>query len=105
MSYVKQIQVDTYAEFLEMTRNEKFTISEAIVSTVLNNLKTKKKEIPIFEVEVYNEDSTYTLSVQRKEFLDILQKNLIHFENEEAYEGCQKIIEAINFLKTKKSNG
>ena len=88
-----------------MTRNEKFTISEAIVSTVLNNLKTKKKEIPIFEVEVYNEDSTYTLSVQRKEFLDILQKNLIHFENEEAYEGCQKIIEAINFLKTKKSNG
>ena len=105
MSYVKQIQVDTYAEFLEMTRNEKFTISEAIVSTVLKNLKTKKKEIPIFEVEVYNEDSTYTLSVQRKEFLDILQKNLIHFENEEAYEGCQKIIEAINFLKTKKSNG
>jgi len=103
--YVKQIQVDTYAEFLEMTRNEKFTISEAIVSTVLSNLKTKKKEIPIFEVEVYNEDSTYTLSVQRKEFLDILQKNLIHFENEEAYEGCQKIIEAINFLKTKKSNG
>ena len=105
MPYVKQIQVNTYAEFLEMTRNEKFTISEAIVNVVLNNLKTKKKEIPIFEVEVYNEDSTYTLSVQRKEFLDILQKNLIHFENEEAYEGCQKIIEAINFLKTKKSNG
>ena len=105
MPYVKQIQVNTYAEFLEMTRNEKFTISEAIVNVVLNNLKTKKKEIPIFEVEVYNEDSTYTLSVQRKEFLDILQKNLVHFENEEAYEGCQKIIEAINFLKTKKSNG
>ena len=105
MPYVKQIKVDTYDEFLEMTRNEKFTISEAIVNIVLNNLKTKKKEIPIFEVEVYNEDSTYTLSVQRKEFLDILQKNLIHFENEEAYEGCQKIVEAINFLKTKKSNG
>ena len=105
MPYVKQIQVDTYAEFLEMTRNEKFTISEAIVNIVLNNLKTRKKEIPIFEVEVSEEDVTYTLSIQRKEFLDILQKNLIHFENEEAYEGCQKIIEAINFLKTKKSNG
>ena len=105
MPYVKQIQVDTYAEFLEMTRNEKFTISEAIVNIVLNNLETRKKEIPIFEVEVSEEDVTYTLSIQRKEFLDILQKNLIHFENEEAYEGCQKIIEAINFLKTKKSNG
>ena len=88
-----------------MTKNEKFTISEAIVNIVLSNLKTRKKEIPIFEVEVYEEDATYTLSVQRKEFLDILQKNLIHFENEEAYEGCQKIVEAINFLKTKKSNG
>ena len=85
-----------------MTKNSKFTIAESIVNIVLNNLKTKKKEIPIFEVEVYNEDQTYTLSVQRKEFLDILQKNLVHFENEEAYEGCQKIIEAINFLKTKK---
>ena len=102
MPYVKQIKVDTYKEFLELTKNSKFTIAESIVNIVVNNLKTKKKEIPIFEVEVYNEDQTYTLSVQRKEFLDILQKNLIHFENEEAYEGCQKIIEAINFLKTKK---
>ena len=73
MPYVKQIQVDTYAEFLEMTRNEKFTISEAIVNIVLNNLETRKKEIPIFEVEVSEEDVTYTLSIQRKEFLDILQ--------------------------------
>lgn len=88
-----------------MTQNEKFTISSAIVDTVLSNLKTRKKEIPIFEVEVDQEGETYILSVQKKEFLDILQKNLIHFENEEAYEGCQKIVEAINFLKTKKSNG
>jgi hypothetical protein len=102
MAYVKQIRVDNYNEFLEITRNQKFTMAESIVNVVLSNLKTTKKEIPIFEIEVYNEDVTYTLSVQRNEFLDILKKNLIHFENEEAYEGCQKIIEAINFLKTKK---
>jgi len=101
MAYVKQIRVDNYDEFLEMTRNQKFTMAESIVNVVLNNLKTTKKEIPIFEIEVYNEDVTYTLSVQRNEFLDILKKNLIHFENEEAYEGCQKIIEAVNYLKTK----
>lgn len=102
MTYVKQIRVDNYDEFLEITRNQKFTMAESIVNVVLSNLKTTKKEIPIFEIEVYNEDATYTLSVQRKEFLDILEKNLIHFENEEAYEGCKKIVEAINFLKTKK---
>ena len=102
MVYVKQIRVDNYDEFLEMTRNQKFTMAESIVNVVLSNLKTNRKEIPVFEIEVYNEDLTYTLSVQKEEFLDILEKNLIHFENEEAYEGCQKIIEAINFLKIKK---
>ena len=102
MAYVKQIRVDNYDEFLEMTRNQKFTMAESIVNVVLSNLKTNRKEIPVFEIEVYNEDLTYTLSVQKEEFLDILEKNLIHFENEEAYEGCQKIVEAINFLKIKK---
>lgn len=101
MVYVKKITVDNYDEFLEMALNQKFTIAQTIVETVLNNLKTRKKQIPVFEIEVEGEASTYTLSVQRDEFLSILKTNLIHFENEEAYEGCQKIIEAINYLKTK----
>ena len=103
MGYVKLIKVGTYSEFLEMTKLQKFTISETIVGIILNNLKTPKTEIPVFEIEVEDEDTTYTLSVQKDEFLDILEKNLIHFENEEAYEGCQKIIKAINFLKVKKA--
>ena len=84
-----------------MALNQKFTIAQTIVETVLDNLKTRKKKIPVFEIEVDNEGATYTLSVQRDEFLSILKTNPIHFENEEAYEGCQKIIEAINYLKTK----
>ena len=64
MVYVKKITVENYSEFLEMALNQKFTMAQNIVETVLEN-------------------------------------NLIHFENEEAYEGCQKIIEAINYLKTK----
>ena len=76
-------------------------MAQNIVETVLENINTKKKHIPVFEIEVSDEDSIYTLSVQRDEFIQILNTNLIHFENEEAYEGCQKIIEAINYLKTK----
>ena len=101
MVYVKKITVDNYDEFLQMALNQKFTISQQIVETVLNNLDTRKKQIPIFEVEVDSEGATYTLSIQTEEFLQTLKTNLIHFENEEAYEGCQKIIEAINYLKTK----
>ena len=76
-------------------------MAQDIVETVLENLNTRKKEIPVFEIEVDGEGATYTLSVKRDEFIQILNTNLIHFENEEAYEGCQKIIEAINYLKTK----
>jgi len=99
--YVKKITVENYDEFLEMTKNQKFTISQQIVETVLNNLDTRKKQLPIFEIEVEGEGATYTLSIETEEFIHTLQTNLIHFENEEAYEGCQKIIEAINYLKTK----
>jgi hypothetical protein len=99
--YVKKITVDNYDEFLQMALNQKFTMAQDIVETVLENLNTRKKEIPVFEIEVDGEGATYTLSVQKDEFLSILKTNLIHFENEEAYEGCQQIIEAINYLKTK----
>ena len=101
MVYVKKITVDNYDEFLKMALNQKFTMAQTIVETVLDNLKTRKKQIPVFEIEVDSEGAVYTLSVQREEFIQILNTNLIHFENEEAYEGCQKILEAINYLKTK----
>lgn len=101
MVYVKKITVENYSDFLEMALNQKFTFSQGIVGTILDNINTRKKQIPVFEIEVDSEGATYTLSIERKEFIKILKTNLIHFENEEAYEGCQKIIEAINYLKTK----
>jgi len=84
-----------------MTKTQQFTISQQIVETVLSNIDTKRKELPVFEIEVESEGVSYTLSIQTEEFIDTLKTNLIHFENEEAYEGCQKIIEAINYLKSK----
>ena len=101
MVYVKQIKVDNYDEFLVMTKTQQFTISQQIVETILSNIDTKRKELPVFEIEVESEGASYTLSIQTEEFMDTLKTNLIHFENEEAYEGCQKIIEAINYLKSK----
>ncbi len=98
---MKHIKVTNYDEFLAMAQTQKFTIYQTIVETILSNINTRKKEIPIFEVEVENNGDTYTLSIQTEEFINTLETNLIHYENEEAYEGCQKIIEAINYLKTK----
>jgi hypothetical protein len=101
MPYVKQIKVETYEEFLAMAKTKDFMLAKGIVEKVLSNLNTKKKEIPVFEVEVGEEGAIYTLSMATSEFVDILEKNLAHYEREEEYEDCTKIIEAINYLKSK----
>ena len=99
---MKKIQVGSYDEWLKMALNQKFTISQTIVESILDNIDTKRNELPIFEVEVESKGDIYTLSIETDQFVSTLETNLMRFENEEAYEGCQKIIEAINYLKSKK---
>ncbi len=101
MVYVKKIQVNSYDEWLKMALNQKFTISQTIVESIMDNIDTKRSKLPIFEVEVESKGDIYTLSVETDQFINTLETNLIHFENEEAYEGCQEIIKAINYLKSK----
>jgi hypothetical protein len=101
MPYVKHIKVETYKEFLNMAKTKDFMLAKGIVEKVLSNLDTKKKSIPVFEVEVEEEGAIYTLSMETDEFIDILNINLVHYEREEEYEDCTKIIEAINYLKSK----
>ena len=103
MPYTQYIKVPTYQDFLDMTKNDKFLIAETIVKSILDNLTTKRKTIPIFEVEVEEEDEIYTLSMECSEFQDILKKNLQHYEKEEEYEDCIK--NAINYLKKLKKSG
>lgn len=101
MPYVKHIKVETYEEFLNMAKTKDFALAKGIVEKVLDNLDTKKKSIPVFEVEVEEEGAIYTLSVETNEFIDILEKNLAHYEREEEYEDCTKITKAITYLKSK----
>jgi len=95
-------KVDTYEEFLAMAENKDFRIAKATVDAILDNLKTKKKHVHVFEIEVNEENATYSLTVERENFLDALEKNLNHYEREELYEECSKIVDAIQFLKTNK---
>jgi hypothetical protein len=101
MAYVKQIKVTTYEDFLSMAKTKDFTLAKGIVEKVLSNLDTKEESIPVFEVEVEEEGTVYTLSMETNEFEDILKVNLAHYEREEEYEDCTKIIKAINYLKSK----
>lgn len=76
-------------------------IAKAIVDAILTNLETKKRHIHVFEIEVEEEESVYDLTIDRNNFIDALEKNLTHYEKEELYEECAKIVDAIKFLKNK----
>jgi protein-arginine kinase activator protein McsA len=84
-----------------MARYKDISIAKAIVDAILTNLETKKRHIHVFEIEVEDEESVYDLTIDRNNFIDALEKNLTHYEKEELYEECAKIIDAIKFLKNK----
>lgn len=52
MVYVKKITVEKYSDFLEMAKNQKFTISQQIVEAVLNNIDTRKKQLPVLKLKL-----------------------------------------------------
>lgn len=104
MPYTQYIKVSTYQDFLDLTQNKKFYIAKTIVDSVLDNISTNRNSVPIFEVNVEDEGEIYTLSMERSEFQSVLERNLKHYEQEEQFEDCIKIKNAINYLKNQKSD-
>jgi protein-arginine kinase activator protein McsA len=88
-------------EFQEMVDNKDFRIANAIVNSILSNLTTKKKNVHILSVNCVEDQAVYDLTLDRKFFTDTLEENLKYFIEQERYEECQKIVEAINKLKEK----
>lgn len=95
------ITVKDQDEFEELMLENNFEISSAIVNIILKNLKGKKKNIHILEINVLEEQTIYDITINRDDMLDSLEKNLKIHEDNEAYEVCSKIVEAIEYLKFK----
>jgi protein-arginine kinase activator protein McsA len=96
-----ELTVNSAAEFQEMVDNKDFKISESIVNSILNNLNSRKNHIHILSVNVLEEGSTLDITLERKFFIETLEENIKYFIEQERYEDCQKIVEAIDKLKTK----
>lgn len=95
------INVKTWEDFESLIKGKDLKISKSIVDTILNNLNTKKRHIPVLEIKVDTEEQIVDLTVDRKDFIDALEKNLeIHVHHEE-YERCAEIKKAIQKLKSK----
>jgi hypothetical protein len=96
---VPEINVDSTDEFQELINNKDFRISKHIVEGILANINTKKKHVHVLSVVCEDEDEIFDITVERKHFAETLDENLKYYVENEEYEGCQKIIEAIKLLK------
>jgi hypothetical protein len=97
-----EISVFDTDEFEELVAQRDLRISKALVETILNNLKGRKRHLHALSVLIEQDQTIYDITIDRQEFVHTLEQNLSIYEKHELYEGCQQIVDAIKFLKEKK---
>lgn len=97
-----EISVFDSNEFEELVAQRDLRISKALVETILNNLKGRKRHLHALSVLIEQDQTIYDITIDRQEFVHTLEQNLPIYEKHELYEGCQEIVNAIKFLKEKK---
>jgi cytidylate kinase len=96
-----EFQVKNVEEFEHMIQNMDFRVSEALVSTILKNLKGKRKYLHAFSVISEDDGDIYDITINRQDFKKTLTEALPKYEKEEKYEECVEITEAIKYLQNK----
>jgi protein-arginine kinase activator protein McsA len=94
-----EITVQNSDEFQEMVDSKDFRLSEAVVSGILKNVKSKKKHVHVLSIHCIEDDAIYDITVERKHFVETLEENLPYYVREERYEDCRVIADTINSLK------
>jgi protein-arginine kinase activator protein McsA len=98
---VYSVNVKTREEFEEIIYGKDLNISKSIVDNILKNLNTTKRHVHVLEIIIEDEDKVIDLTIDRKDFIDTLEKNLeIHVYHEE-YERCVEIQNTIQQLQNK----
>jgi hypothetical protein len=98
---MEEFTVNNSDEFESMMEQGDIRISKALVGTILKNLKGRKRHIPAMSIFLQDEQMLMDVTVDREDFIYVLEKNLPKYEEEELYEECTEIMKAINFLKDK----
>lgn len=98
MGKPKEIKVNTIDEFRNLVDKKHFSISQAIVSSILSNLKTRKKNVHVLSVKCLEENTIFDVTLERTNFSETLKENLKYFEEREMYEQCAEIDSAIKTL-------
>tara|TARA_B110000211_G_C13612630_1_gene349634 strand:+ start:135 stop:449 length:315 start_codon:yes stop_codon:yes gene_type:complete len=101
MKFKHTLEFNTTEELNETFAGGNKFISEVIVDTALKNIKTKRKIIPVIQFTTKDDDMIYDVMIERPDMIETLEQNLEVMEELEDYERCQKIIDALHYLKSK----
>ena len=105
MKMAKEINVFNSEEFEKLVSKKDMRISDALVNTILKNLKGRKRHIHALSILVEQEQMIYDITIDRKEFVSTLEMNLPLYEEAEEFEKCAEMLNAIKFLKNKVRRG
>ena len=100
MKFKHKLEFDTTEELNASFTDGNKTISDIIVDVALKNLKTKRKNIPVVQFTTKDDDLIYDVMIERPDMVETLEQNLEVMEEYEDYERCQKIKDALHYLKT-----
>jgi hypothetical protein len=105
MKFKHHLVYDNSQEIEYMLDGGDYELSRLVVDIALENIKTRKKVIPIVSIYSQDEDMFWDLTLDREDIEETLNKNLKIMEKYEDYERCQEIVNGIKFIQSKKSNG
>ena len=98
----KEFKVTTMYEFQELVEKKDFNISKAIVDSIIQNIKTRKKIVHVMSIQCVNEDAIIDITLEKLHFVNTLKENIKYFEEREMYEECARIYESIKYLSKPK---
>ncbi len=101
MKFKHNWEFNTIEEVNNIFKDGMKELNDLIVDTAIKNLKTKRITIPVVSIYTKDEDVTYDIMIDRPDMVETLEQNLTTMEEYEDYERCQKIVNALDYLKSK----
>jgi ATP/maltotriose-dependent transcriptional regulator MalT len=103
MEFKHTMEFGTTEEINETFAGGNKHLSDLIVDTILEELESDIQEIPIVVLTARDDELIYEVTANRDDLVETLEQNLETMEDYEDYERCQKIVSAIQYLKTQTS--
>ena len=94
------LEYNSYRVLIFLTKYQNRSYCIIIDQNIPNKVKmliTKMR----FNIELYQDDTIFDVTIDKRDFLSSLKSSLPAYESEELYEECSKIVNAIDYLKMK----